>query len=748
MLISVVTALAAADGIWLYWLITVGGLALTLWQRRTGRRAVLSARLARGFVLIAFASLIIESTMDGPIVMALSHFMTLVVVIKWLQAPSARDEGLALILLLLLLAVAAIVSGSLLFPLVLAVYLLLGPLCLFRHLLDREAERTLSRNRQIVPHFARPWEDQAQPSLRATYPVAMGVGLFGLAVGSLVFLAAPRVGAGMFGELRAVSTGHGVTGLGNTLRFDTIGPVKELNRSVMRVQLRAPNGQAFKSTAPLYYRGSVLEQYTRHRDRRGRMWQWERQEPQRDRLRAFNLESSRDYGIAVTLLRGAESTSPYETLEQHYHLEPGYHRTLFACYPPLAVRTRDLQEIQKSIDDQALRIDENTKYAIDYVITSAMDPGDVAEFLHAERGDPPTCLKPDPQLPNEQRILDLIDGQTGDVGPLEDPAEQYRLVRRLEAYLKSGEFTYTLEPPPMDRDKEPVSQFLFDTRRGSCEHFASALAIMCQLKGIPARLVSGYLEGEYNPVGQFYAVREKHAHAWVEAFIPGRDWVRLDSTPAAPDAGSGILAYWRLQLKRWVDYFEFQWASRVVEYDANQREDVFERFSEWLRRPAKDQRTVIGAVAAFVRELFGWRLQLSWKERVIYWVFTLLVVTLTLLLMYVAWVLLQAARERLGSLVARLRGRYPRREDTEFYSRFCRQTARLGIERKSTQTPAEFAMELTGRSPLLDAAPSLVEAYYAIVYGGESLPPDRLENIDRFLERLGRLNRGQFTTNA
>ncbi len=116
------------------------------------------------------------------------------------------------------------------------------------------------------------------------------------------------------------------------------------------------------------------------------------------------------------------------------------------------------------------------------------------------------------------------------------------------------EYFYTLEPPALGRN--PVDQFLFDTRQGFCEHYASAFAVMMRSAGIPARIVLGYQGGEMNPVGQYLIVRQSDAHAWTEVWIDGIGWHRVDPTAAvAPeriDAGmsasmfGGAAAAWGL----------------------------------------------------------------------------------------------------------------------------------------------------------------------------------------------------------
>ena len=104
------------------------------------------------------------------------------------------------------------------------------------------------------------------------------------------------------------------------------------------------------------------------------------------------------------------------------------------------------------------------------------------------------------------------------------------VVTRALNMFREQPFTYTLEPPVLDGD--PVDQFLFETRSGFCEHYASSFTFLMRAAGIPARVVTGYLGGEANPVDGYVIVRQSDAHAWSEVWLPGDGWIRVDPTAA------------------------------------------------------------------------------------------------------------------------------------------------------------------------------------------------------------------------
>ena len=120
--------------------------------------------------------------------------------------------------------------------------------------------------------------------------------------------------------------------------------------------------------------------------------------------------------------------------------------------------------------------------------------------------------------------------------PLKGEGENLRaehdraLVARVLAMIREQNFVYTLAPPPLGRDA--VDEFLFDTRRGFCEHYASAFVVLMRALDIPARVVTGYQGGEINPVDGNLEVRQRDAHAWAEVWLADAGWVRVDPTAA------------------------------------------------------------------------------------------------------------------------------------------------------------------------------------------------------------------------
>ncbi|MDH3713720.1 MAG: DUF3488 and transglutaminase-like domain-containing protein [Gammaproteobacteria bacterium] len=112
----------------------------------------------------------------------------------------------------------------------------------------------------------------------------------------------------------------------------------------------------------------------------------------------------------------------------------------------------------------------------------------------------------------------------------EEASSPAQIVTDTLAYFRERPFVYTLSPPLLGED--PMDEFLFSSRRGFCEHFASAFVVLMRAAGVPARVVTGYMGGEMNALGSYLLVRQSDAHAWAEVWLSGRGWVRVDPTAA------------------------------------------------------------------------------------------------------------------------------------------------------------------------------------------------------------------------
>jgi transglutaminase-like putative cysteine protease len=200
------------------------------------------------------------------------------------------------------------------------------------------------------------------------------------------------------------------------------------------------------------------------------------------------------------------------------------------------------------------------------------------------------------------------------------------LIARTLDIFSEGEYFYTLSPPPLGRNS--VDDFIFQTREGFCEHYASAFAVMMRFAGIPARVVTGYQGGELNPYAEYYIIRESNAHAWTEVWLEDSGWVRVDPVAAvAPErislglgessgAGTGnrvaALANmsWARQLSLAWDAVNTVWNEWIIGYGPTLQRDLLERLG--LGRLRWTEMLTL-AIAGAMIILFGTALVLAWQ---------------------------------------------------------------------------------------------------------------------------------------
>jgi len=753
LLIAAVVPLAQAEaqagGAWWYLAGSILAIVVGGWTLARNREPLLGPVLSRAVVLGAFGLLVYEFVWLRSIhVVALSHFMIVVCASKFLQRQTLRDDALFAILCLLLLVVAAIVSGNAIFMIVVLVYVTIGLDLLIRFNLSLErtrAAQTLPAI-QAAPAGIAAYENSPVPSGSVVATMALCALLFGVAV----FTFCPRFGAGMFGRPELRRSGLAVTGLSEDFLLDNIAPVTESERPVMRVQVDIDGTPYAGEDKALYLRGRVYDVYAgKGLGRQG--WEWQRFA--RGRIRSYDREELGE--DEFNLLPEYDRSAGEGMLNQHYTIEAGAlsDPVLCALYPPVAVSSissEELDVIDKGVDDQCLRARHAIRRPLRLTIQSpaAMTPA-VVEALQAERERSGhrsiLAHPPEPPLPREDEIRQRIAPFIEAAVPLDVPENRIKFARSLVEWLQSPRFAYTLTPPTLGPRTEPICDFLLRHRSGSCQHFASAMAVMCQLAGVPARLVSGYRCDSYNETGGFWSVRGKHAHAWVEVYIPGQDWVRFDPTPISANR-QAVLGSWLSRLRNYGEYIQFTWGNFVLAYDADLRQDLLSRFSEWLMRPAHNQSTVLGIVTAFVYELFAWRVQMSWRDRLLYWIFALLIVALVVLIGYVVVVVTWRSVRWLRQLILSRRAGWQRAGDAVFYYRLCRRLSALGLRRRPDQTPAEFAADVAARHPALRPATEVVSAYYGVIYGNHSLSPDRRQAFEEFLHKLNGLDRAALET--
>nr|WP_217446703.1 DUF3488 and transglutaminase-like domain-containing protein [Cupriavidus basilensis] len=533
----------------------------------------------------------------------------------------------------------------------------------------------------IAAWLLRNWLFLGHPEARgylAVWPLLGRLTLIGLPWALLLFVLFPRLDRPLWRlpQAEAVAT----TGISDTM---SPGSVSRLTQST-EVALRADVEGGPLPASALYWRALVLWQFD------GQTW---RPSPTRQRLAqpAPGLPAADDSATDEAGSREAAGKAFANGIVNYsITLEPNQHAWLFlldrgqAIAPGAgAVINADGEFFTRDPVDRRLRYRARSAPA-------AAQPLDLATRELA--------LALPPGNPRTRELAAAWAEQ------YPDPAQRARAALRLFA---AAPFSYTLSPSPLGH--EQVDSFLFDTRRGFCEHYASSFVFLMRAAGVPARVVTGYLGGEYNPIGGNYIVRQADAHAWAEIWLEGRGWVRVDPTSAvAPsrvergiDAAleaSEIEALhamrdpgWLRNLRWGMDGMVYTWQRWVLQYDRGQQARLMQQLGIGDSVP----QVLLGGLAA---------------------------------LSLLALVPLVLRRRRIDPVQVA-------------YVRFCRQLARRGCVRAPSEGPQDFAARAARALPAAALAVQDFSDRYTRLRYGRLAPVQRSAELAGLRQALRRLCR-------
>jgi hypothetical protein len=278
--------------------------------------------------------------------------------------------------------------------------------------------------------------------------------------------------------------------------------------------------------------------------------------------------------------------------------------------------------------------------------------------------------------------------------------------------------------------------FLYDLKRGHCEYFAGAMTLMCQSLGIQARMVVGFKCDEFNPIVKQFVVRQAHAHAWVEVLMPDGTWKTYDPTsgrdPRQGQRQTGLFT----RIKHLVDFLEYTWATKVVAYDGDSRENVVANLDRSIVNTASNAQTIFSRLPEFLEAAGLW---LASK-----FLGPLIGLMILVVIGAIAWFFMErwrlrrrAARIGLDALPEREQIRLARQ--LGFYDDLIQLLERRQIIRPKHLTPQEFSETLSFLpSEVFDAVRRLTQLFYRIRFGGAELTPARRHWLGVVIDRLDR----------
>ncbi len=611
-------------------------------------------------------------------VTATVHLVFFLAVVKVLTAHATRDYVFLGVVGFLEILAASVLSASLTFFVFLVLFLAFA----VATFAGSEIRRSMRKPHRIARSgvLRLPWRLAA---LTAT----MSVGILALTAG--LFFLLPRTAQAAFRHL-APERYH-LPGFSNEMTLGEIGEIQKLQTAVMHVRITGG-----RHNAALKWRGMSLAEFD------GRRW-FNRPEP------GAPLRVSQ--GL-LQLASPFEQWRPGRRIQYDVQLSAMSSDVLFFAGRPEVVLINSPFLIQAPGDSfrTGAAGTEGVRYGVYSFLEDASTPQDGPEqaplMVRLAYLDLPPL---DPRIPALARSVTE--------GALTDADRAGALERHLQTAYR-----YTTRLPEREVP-DPLAHFLFERRAGHCEYFASAMAVMLRSLRVPARVVTGFQSGVYNPVSGWYIVRASDAHSWVEAWLPRRGWTTLDPTPPAADNPSASL--WA-RFGFYLDAANTFWQEWVLNYNLDRQlilatrvEDSGRTFGvEWVYRLRTGARR--------------WRAAaLAWGSR--YGLAALAGVLLALAL-WLAGPRLWAWWRTLSRVRQVQRGAASSQDATLIYLRLLRLLRRRGFEKPAWVTPAEFA-RLLPASPAAALVASFTTAYNGLRFGSDPAAAPRMMDL---LERIER----------
>jgi transglutaminase-like putative cysteine protease len=637
------------------------------------------------FVVYAVLDLVV---LAESFIAAMIHLLLFLQVYKLFNARTHRDLLAIFILTFLQLIAAATLTVSFGFVLVFTLYMILGTWGLILYHLKREAELALpERSRELLEG-----SDLVAPGFLLT---TVGMALAAVVLTLAIFFVIPRIGR-TFLPLQA-QIGTLTTGFTDRVDLGVYGNIQTDPTIVMRVKFSETVVNP-ERLPELRWRGVAFDSFD------GRSWSLAD-------LARKPVRRTRDGSFVV----GPPPRRGAPFLVYEVFLEPLGTAAVFGLPRIVSIQGPFNGLDVNTTDGLSLATPPSSR--LRYVAVSQ------PERLREDRLRRPAGADDYPreireaylQLPEiSPRVRALARDLTAGT------ATPYEAAHRVGEYL-AGNLNYTLDLR-RGSDLDPVEDFLFSRKAGNCEYFAASMAVLLRVAGVPARVVNGFQRGEWNEVGQFFAVRQRDAHSWVEAYFPEAGWVTFDPTPRAGfEAQSFGESGW---LGKYFDALRMRWNRYVIDYNVGDQALL----AMSLRRQSTAFRQSLG------RTWDLWSLTVYRKVRRLWRQHGTAIGALIALLAAAAFLFRRVAAGGMGS--AWLTRVWARRTPVAFYERMLRLLARRGYPRPPAATAREFASTLAGRPRWHAPVAELTALYERVRFGGEPLTPSDQRRASALLREL------------
>jgi hypothetical protein len=713
---SILLAAAGLSGLVLtgelpLWLAILGGLSLALSGAQAGGYSTLFRLSRRAWNLLMVGAFIgfgvdLLWISQDPLPAGV-HFLVILMVNKLLNLEQRKDFLHLYAISLLQLLAAAALTVELWYAAVFVTYLMAAIWTLLLYHLRNEVEE-----RQAVSPAAKESVDPVhQPGpitsrfFWTTNAIAAGAFLLTLAI----FFVTPRIGAGFFNKNRVevVRT----SGFSDQVDLGVIGAVKLDQSVVMRVEFPEHKGPPAER---LYFRGAAYDLYN------GRSWA-----NTLARRRVLGRTPDGAFQVSREGSPGASDRSRAD-LYQEILIEPLDTSALFGVSFVDVIKGNFLIVQADGMGGLYLPYPPSARFQ--YGIRSTPDQLAEEDRTAASLTYPAPILEHFLQVPETSPLVAAL---------ARDVARQaktpYEMVAAIERHLRER-YQYSLDVGET-MVVSPLEEFLFTRKTGYCEHYATAMVIMLRTLGVPARLATGFLPGEWNGFGNYYTVRQRDAHAWVEVFFPRSGWVTFDPTPNVGALGS---TQFLSTVGSVIDSVRLKWDRFVIQYSFRDQmvlaQGLRER-SDQLRAQARGLWTSLLDRVMSVRSWIGQASQPLGPT----WVLVGGLLVGLAVVAFLAFAIRWKGRTAQGSssLVTARQAAAVR-----LYGRMLRLLEARGLRKAPGATPLEFAKRVIRERPDVGSrVETLTHLYCRVRFGQAPLTPEDLRRAEDLLTGLRAVKR-------
>jgi transglutaminase-like putative cysteine protease len=631
------------------------------------------------------------------------HFLIVLIVNKLFNLEQRRDSlHLYAVSLMAILASAAL-TVDLWYAALLVLFLFAGVWSLLLYHLTKEREETDADGPADAPLTQKPeWI-----TVRFFW-TANALAACALCLTLSIFFILPRVGIGFMQHGRGDNLR--APGFSDKVDLGVMGTVKQDPSIVMRVEV---TGATPHAAEPLYLRGMAYDRYN------GTSWS-------NSFVHRRNL-IERPAGRFTVRSTAAPLDQPPAATTQNILLEALDTSVLFAVPQPVSL-SGDFVAVQSDSMGVLYLPFAASAGRVQYSVHSRPPHVLPAEASAATLLYPEIVRRQYLQLPSLRPEIAKLAGDITRAG-----RTTYESVLLIKHHLL-GNYRYSLEIGP-GSSSSPLEDFLFIRKTGYCEHYASAMVAMLRSIGIPSRLVTGFLATEWNSFGQYYTVRQRDAHAWVEVYFPESGWISFDPTPAEP---AGAPSPWWQQVDGALDSMRLHWDRLVIQYGVADQLSMIQNVRDggdalwqgvgqattvWVDRLLEPIQVVGKEWTAFTgTRTHGW-----------------VAVPAIVIGLWILVILVKLLRTRPQVHVCESNRD---RTAAQWYCRMLDMTAARGFPKPSSHTPMEFARHIE-RNWADASAPvgQLTELYYRARFGQSAITEDDVRAAESLIQQLGNVSK-------